>query len=516
MAQGRDNHTSALSPLTIDRWVLVGICGAGMQSFYGMLTATNAQARLVIGTDIVQDQLREFASTAPGLKLAPWDSDWSSLLTPDTVVVHSVAVPPSSPVHQAARRVGCQIVCLPQALGMLLTNDRQVCIAGTHGKTTTTGVVSWILRHSGREKTRYIGGELVSSSHPTATNSPAGDQIGDWAVVESCEYRDSFLSLTPEVAVLTGVEPDHFDFFRDLNEQRSSFERFIARSKHFGSVVVNLDCQFALDIAIASGRRVVTFSADQPTFRPSEISQRNAATLTPDWTMRLCPSESQAFIDAASFTERRFQQQVELSYRGATVAELTLSVPGRHNRQNLLAGIVASIECGVSVEDAVRFASTFRGMKRRFEYRGHWNQIHWIDDYAHHPTAICETLRTAHHCFPNSRIIAVVEPHQVSRLENLFENYANSLTLADEVLVLPVLAARENASLATCQRLSGRLVRAISESGGRALLAANLDQVHGRLDHAAGSGDVVITMGAGRTHIIHDEIHRRLQRNSAA
>ncbi|MFN9720824.1 MAG: glutamate ligase domain-containing protein, partial [Planctomycetota bacterium] len=209
-------------------------------------------------------------------------------------------------------------------------------------------------------------------------------------------------------------------------------------------------------------------------------------------------------------------QQVNLFYRGEFVTRCKIALPGEHNRRNWLAALVGAVTCGVDLETAVAAASSFQGMRRRFEYRGYWNQTHWIDDYAHHPTAIRETLKTTRATFPTSRVIAIVEPHQISRTEHLFSDYVESLTSADEVLLLPVLPARENASLADCLRLSARLVRKISESGGRAMLAANLDQVLGRLDHAVRPEDVVITMGAGRTHTIHDEIHRRLQRNSAA
>jgi UDP-N-acetylmuramate--alanine ligase len=193
-----------------------------------------------------------------------------------------------------------------------------------------------------------------------------------------------------------------------------------------------------------------------------------------------------------------------------------LQVPGLHNRQNAVAAIAAAVATGVSVDTAIHGIAAFSGIHRRFEHRGQLFGIDWIDDYAHHPTAIRSTLETARSVFQNRRLIAVFEPHQLSRVSALFEDFRSALSLADECLILPVLPAREMSSIAHCSRVSGTLVRSISESGGRAFLMTNLDHVLGRLDHSGRPGDVVITMGAGRTYQIHDEIHRRLQRNSAA
>ncbi|MCA9012652.1 MAG: hypothetical protein KDB01_23030, partial [Planctomycetaceae bacterium] len=202
--------------------------------------------------------------------------------------------------------------------------------------------------------------------------------------------------------------------------------------------------------------------------------------------------------------------------RGADVGIVNLQVPGLHNRLNAVAAIAAAVSQGASVEASIRGVENFPGIRRRFEHRGNFSGIDWIDDYAHHPTAIRATLTTVRNMFPQRRLIAIFEPHQISRVSALFDEFRSALSVADECLILPVLPARETASRAQCNRVSGRLVRSISESGGRAFLMTNLDQVLGRLDHSGRPGDVVITMGAGRTHQIHDEIHRRLQRNSAA
>ncbi len=499
MLQGR--HNSKLVELNGSsvrtRWLLVGACGAGMQSFARILEIAQADAdHEMLGTDVDSEQLEKVAAGFDRMTAVPWTDDWQAILNPDFHVVHSVAVPAEARILQDARQKNCRVLSLPEALAQIAANRDQICVSGTHGKTTTTGLVSWILQAENCEAFHFIGGEFCSAPERRPLKVDSSPAQRNWAVIEGCEYRNSFLGLSPQVAILTGIEPDHFDFFKSPQDQLKSFAQFLNRCHPEGTIVANADCQTSMALARESGRSFVTFSA---------------TSLNADWS--LLPTQG----PLTTSSRPPFRQKAELFRNGQSVSECVLPIPGRHNRQNWLAALVGAFTCGgVELNRAIAAAATFPGMRRRFEYRGDWRQILWIDDYAHHPTAIRETLTTARSIFPSSRLVVVVEPHQISRTEQLFSEYVHSLAAADEALILPVLPARENATLAVCQELSGRLVRKVSESGGRAMLAANLDQVLGRLDHSARPGDVVITMGAGRTHTIHDEIHRRLQRNSAA
>ena len=195
---------------------------------------------------------------------------------------------------------------------------------------------------------------------------------------------------------------------------------------------------------------------------------------------------------------------------------MQLQVPGRHNVRNALAAIAAASCVGVPLELAAAGLADYSGIERRFQYRGSYGGIQLIDDYAHHPTAIAETLRTARQCYPDRRLIGVFEPHQMIRTESLFPEFLAALQEADEMWLLPVFAARENATLLERCRLSGQLVKELNRSGTRSFLFANLDQIVSRIDHSGKPQDVLLTMGAGRTNIIHDELNRRLQRHSVA
>jgi UDP-N-acetylmuramate--alanine ligase len=178
--------------------------------------------------------------------------------------------------------------------------------------------------------------------------------------------------------------------------------------------------------------------------------------------------------------------------------------------------VLAAILHGIPPQDAAQLLATFPGMRRRFEYRGTWQGADLIDDYAHHPTALGVTLRTVRQVYPGRRIIAVFEPHQLSRTRTLLQPFARALALADKVIVTAVLAARENAAPTERLELSQELVRQVRRAGGQASLVGDLDHVPQKLDDAVHAGDIFITLGAGRTNLIHDEIHRTIHRDSAA
>ena len=472
-------------------WLLLGICGAGMRAFAEMLLDAG---QTVIGTDTDRDGLsRLHFLKSLHCSLVPWPTELTTDKYGGATIVHSLAVPANLPLLIQARQLNLKVSPLPVAMGEFLKNSRQICVAGTHGKTTTTGMIWWILQQAGLKPAGYIGGEFLDTHRSGAFGA------GRTSVIESCEYRHSFLQLNPQTAVLTGIEPDHFDCFDVDQAVDSAFQSFIERIPTDGTLIVNADNPRSLDVARKASCSVFSFG-------------RNSAS---DWMIRNLEMDS----SRASATKigSPFPAQVfEIFHCGKSIAEIRLRVPGLHNVENATAAFVAAMAEGLPPDEISRHLGSFSGIRRRFEYRGTWRGVDLVDDYAHHPSAISATLRTARSCFPGRRLIAIFEPHQVSRTERLFSEFTQALTLFDECLVLPVLPARENASSAECCRISGRLVRRISEAGGRAFLMANLDQVPGRLDHAARPGDVVITMGAGRTNQIHDEIHRRLLRDSAA
>lgn len=395
--------------------------------------------------------------------------------------VASAAIPPNDPRMTWARARQIPVQWLSESLGSVFREIPQYCVAGTHGKTTTTGMLWWMLNESGAAPAGYIGGAL------SGTDRSGFFGAGRVAVIESCEYRSSFLSLNPNTIILTGMDRDHFDCFPAPGLADAAFSQFVEQLETAGKLIVSGDCRRARKLAERSGKKTITFG------------------LTPgnDWTA------SEIVQDAAG-------GGVFIDLSRNDCGRISLQVPGDHNIANSLGAIAAAAEYGLTASQIRSSITGFQGIRRRFERRGQWRGMELIDDYAHHPAAVRAVLATARAIYPGRRLIAVFEPHQLSRISHLGDDFRQALLSADECLILPVLAAREESSAAACCRASGKLVRAINLTGGRAFLLANLDQVAGRIDHAGRPGDVVITMGAGRTNQIHDEYNRRLQRDFAA
>lgn len=508
------DSATVTQPSSTTTWMLVGVCGAGMHSLCSLLLS-NPNIR-VVGTDSDDDALmrlqRKFGERFVAIP-------WSATIRPGAIstiqqAVHSLAISPSSPPLVALASHSITSQPLPEALRSLLGKQRQICVAGTHGKSTTTAMISWILRQSGESAPTFLGAEWqgfeATTSKPVSDNTAASEL----AVIESCEYRNTFLSYSPTVAVVTSVETDHFDWFISETEQTTAFQKFVRSIPVEGCLVINGDSAVAKAISSSAACRVVEFTSGNSDTQSREVNNTEGDHRACWAVSNVLPPQ---FLSAeeTSAIQSRFRQDFVLRH-GHESFEVTLGQPGVHNCENATAAILATMAVGIRPQQAAECLRSFPGICRRFEYRGNWRGIHWIDDYAHHPGAIRATLETARQVFRGHRLIAVFEPHQLSRTAALFSEFCDALSLADEALVLPVLPAREIATTAMCLRTSGQLVRRINHDRIRAFLMTNLDQVQGRLDHSARPGDVVITMGAGRTHQIHDENYRRLQRDFAA
>jgi len=473
-------QTAADRPSTC---LLVGVCGTGMRSLAQILIEAGYNVK---GTDItltdvtaLSTEATNWPQTTPAL--VAYDHPAEECIRDCDVIVTSLAVPDNDRWVTAARRSGLPRMSLPEFLGSLWDGCRQICVAGTHGKTTTTALIHHFLSHSGGAPGLYLGGQLVDSG---MSGHHGRDDV---AVIESCEYQGAFLKLRPDLSVLTGIDRDHLDCYPTDSDELDAYRQFLQQSTPHAISVVNADDPLALECARRSPCRVITFGVGQA----ADIRAQNI-----QFDAKGCSFD----IVGAEFS----------------VPQLRSSLSGRHNVSNLLASAAAALVAGTSPDAIAAAASTFAGVRRRFEYRGRFRSAILIDDYAHHPTAVRATLVAARQRFPERRIVAVFEPHQVRRLQEYGNQFCEALLQADECLILPVLPVRENWPRSACLKLSGQLVRRLNSRGGRAFLMANLDQAIHRLDDAARDGDVVITMGAGRTNQIHDELNRKIQRDHAA
>ncbi len=415
------------------------------------------------------------------LRLLPW-SGAALASGPFDVCVVSPAVSTDSPIVKQLVREGVPVISLHECLTNVFARHDQLCVAGSHGKSTTSAMLAWILDTAGLSPGFFVGAPQSGFECSGRTGS------GRVAVLESCEYQSSFYHFNPRMAVITGIERDHFDCYPSETSEDAAFQRFASGIHRDGFLIYRKECRRTARIADNAVCKTTTFSLHD-----------TAA----DWFA----TDIQCNGWRTHFRCRRPDGQS---------IDVDLCAVGQHNVQNAVAAMATAAEYGVDTHVAAEALSRFPGIQRRFELRGHYHDMTLIDDYAHHPTAITVTLTAARAVFPQSRLLAVFEPHQMIRTRSLFEDFTRALTLADEVLLLPVFPAREQVTHLECCRLSGELVRELNHNAVKAFLFANLDQVVSRIDHSGRPNDVILTMGAGRTNLIHDQFTRRIQRHSVA
>jgi UDP-N-acetylmuramate--alanine ligase len=438
----------------------------------------SAMGWAVSGSDNNASEDTAASLASRGLRIHP--GHHGNLLAKGTdVLVYSPAVGPENAERQEALRMGIPQLSYSQMLGALMRGRSGVCIAGTHGKSTTTAMTGCILTAADLKPAVVIGAEVCGMN----LSGWYGD--GEHFVVESCEFQRSFLDLTPKYAAILGIEPDHFDCYPHFDETIAAFAGFAQKLPAAGRLLIPVGCEASKAACIAAGAPIETFGVD----------------VAADW---------QACDLRATGDGTRFR----LFLRGDYVAEISLQIPGIHNVQNALAAAALAHVAGASPAAIRKGLLEFQGIRRRFERVGSWRGATMIDDYAHHPTAIAATLATARERFPGRRLWCVFQPHQVSRTRALFDDFAKSLVVADQVLLVPVFAARERVHEEPVQ-ISRELAARVVAEGGHARLADTLDRALATLEDELEPGDVLITMGAGDIGKVHHAFTRRLQGHHA-
>ena len=381
----------------------------------------------------------------------------------DTVVVSS-AIRDTNPELAEARRRGLRVIPRAAALASIMSGRRATAVAGTHGKTTTTSMLTTILRRCGAQPGYVIGGILAE------TGLGAEDGGGQDLVVEADESDGSFLMLTPHAAVITNVEADHLDNYAGLAEIRAAFEAFARRIGPGGVLIACADDPGARAVAGASG--------DLP-IRVLGYGQSAAA----DYRI----SGVTAHGMGSTFT-----MTAATSMFGEFSGPVTIAVPGRHNALNAAAAFAAAVELGFPPADAAAALSAYSGAQRRMEPKGTGDGVRVLDSYAHHPTEVAADLAAARDLADGGRVIAVFQPHLFSRTRIFGADLGAALGLADEAIVLDIYAAREDPE----PGITGRLV-ADAVPGGRARFLPDAGQVPSTIAETAIPGDLVLTMGAG-------------------
>ncbi|MGD1995000.1 MAG: UDP-N-acetylmuramate--L-alanine ligase [Anaerolineae bacterium] len=433
----------------------VGIGGAGLSAIARVLMEQGAQ---VSGSDLVLSPVAE-ALARDGVRV--FVGHRAENVTGVELLVVSSAVPASNVEVRAARAAGIPVLKRPQVLGHMMDGRLGVAVAGTHGKTTTTAMISSILLEAGRDPTFIVGGVIAG----LGTNARAGE--GPLFVIEADEYDRTFLSLIPTAAVVTNVEHDHPDCYPTFADFRAAFEAFVVLVPPEGLLAVCWDDPVAREIG--EGRRAtgaaVTF------FGLGQGAELRAEEVRPN------------FAGGVDFLATR---------EGRMLGLVRLRVPGAHNASNATAALAVVDFLGVPFRVARTALTEFRGVGRRFEVKGEVGDVVVVDDYAHHPTEIQATLQAARDRFPGRPLWAVWQPHTYSRTATLLTDFARAFDVADHVVVLPIYAARETDTLGVS---SASVVAAMHHPDARC--ASSLDEAVVLLGTEIQPGDVVLTLGAG-------------------
>jgi UDP-N-acetylmuramate--alanine ligase len=447
----------------------IGIGGIGMSGIAEILLD---QGFSVTGSD---KQLSEITERLEKLGAKIYEGHSPEHIEPDVdVVVYSSAVKMDNPEVQEAIRRKIPLIRRAEMLAELMRLKYGIGIAGTHGKTTTTSIVGLILIEGGFDPTVIVGGVLRDLG---GTNARLGH--GNFIVVEADEFDRSFLQLTPTIAVITTLEPEHLDCYGSVEELKNAFIDFANKVPFYGFVVLCLDEPMIQDIMPKIKKKIVTYGLN---------AQADVQAIDPEFSGR-----------KASYT---------LIYKGKDYGRINLQVPGIHNIKNSLAGIAVGMELGIEFEKIKKAVERFKGVYRRFEIRAEVNGIIVVDDYAHHPTEIRAVLQAAKDGWKR-RVVAVFQPHLYSRTRDFYLDFGRSFFNADVCVLTDVYPAREE----PIEGVSGKLIADAARDFGH----KDVHYVPNKMelaDYVLGlvkSGDMVIFMGAGDITKICGEFIKKLE-----
>lgn len=434
----------------------IGIGGCGMSGLARMLMDNGA---IVSGSDL-KPNAATFELAKRGAKISR-DQLGELLCREVDLVVRTAAVKDDNPEMKAARAYGIRTIKYAELLGEVMSERFGVAVAGTHGKSTTTAMIAYALLQCGADPSFVVGGVVPQLG--------GGSRSGrsDFFVAEACEYDRSFHHLHPQIAVITNIEEDHLDCYKDINEIVESFRRFAQLVPEDGRI-------------IAAGK-------------DPRVIQALAGITTP---VELCALEEGFSWSTLSRGAEAGCYRGEVKYKGKSIAELKLSVAGVHNLINATMALAACCACGIDPQHAAEAINGFQGVQRRMTEMGKINGAIVVDDYGHHPTEIRATLLALREKYQPRRLFCVFQPHQHSRTRFLMEDFATSFAQADQTIVPDIYFVRDSET--EKHRVSAEdLVARINQNGQEARHLPQFSEIVDYLRREVGPGDLVVTMGAG-------------------
>ena len=453
---------------------MVGIGGIGLSAIARVLAM---RGYVISGSDLRASSITQGLNRL-GIKTFVGHS--AEQIAGAELIVVSSAVPESNSEIQAARQAGVPVLKRQRLLGIVMADSIGLAVAGTHGKTTTSAMISVILGRAGLAPTFIVGGIITELD----TNAQAGE--GPYFVIEADEYDRTFHGLKPQVAVVTNIEMDHPDCYRDIADVRASFGVFLDNVPQDGHIIACADSPELRRVLAgrdSAGPKVATYGI----------------SLEADYVVGDIVPNERGGIDCRVFKG------------GEVWATLSLSVPGSHNALNGTAATIATDLCGVDRRVAGQALSAFRGVLRRFEIKGECQGIVVIDDYAHHPTEVRATLAAARLRYPERRVWAVFQPHTYSRSRTLLGEFATCFGDADRLIVTDIYAARAREKPVIC---ADDLVAAIERAKGQrpddVRHLSTFDEIVVYLLGELRPGDLLLTLGAGDGYLVGERVLSQL------
>ncbi|MBQ4530873.1 MAG: UDP-N-acetylmuramate--L-alanine ligase [Lachnospiraceae bacterium] len=433
----------------------IGIGGISMSGLAEIVKKENFK---VSGSDMKESALTNHLDSL-GIKVYIGQNA-SNLGDDIDVVVYTAAIHPDNPEFMEAQSRNLPMLTRAEFLGQLMRNYKTpIAVSGTHGKTTTTSMLSHILLQADTDPTLSIGGILKAIDG----NIRVGNS--QYFLTEACEYTNSFLSFYPKISIILNIDADHLDFFKDLDDIRASFKKFAALLPEDGTLIVSSNIENLSYITEGLKCNIITFGTDAS-------SDYSASSITFDELGR------------PTYT---------LVHKGKEIRKITLAVTGIHNVYNSLSAIAAADLMGIDLDTTQKALLAFSGTERRFEYKGEIGGITIIDDYAHHPTEIKATLSAAEN-YPHNHLWCVFQPHTYTRTKALMKEFADALSHAENIILAEIYPARETDNLGIS---SATLAAEIEKLGKKCTYFSSFDEIETFLLENCAQDDLLITMGAG-------------------
>jgi UDP-N-acetylmuramate--alanine ligase len=450
---------------------MVGIGGIGM---CGIAEVLNNLGYKVTGSDLAESQtIRRLLDHGLAIHIGHREENISDA----QVVVYSSAVPTDNPELKAARAAMIPVIPRAEMLAELMRMKYGIAVAGSHGKTTTTSIIASILARGGLDPTIVIGGRLDS------IGSTAKLGQGEYMVAEADESDGSFLKLSPTIAVVTNIDQEHLDFYRDLEHIKESFLQFMNKVSFYGLICMCLDDQIIQELLPSVTRRILTYGLS-----------------------------SQCNLRAENIQIKGLHSRFEVFYHDNKLGLIDLKLPGIHNIYNTLASIGVALDLELPFVVIQKALEAFKGADRRFQIKADIGDFIIVDDYGHHPTEIKATLRAAKKGW-GKRLICVFQPHRYTRTKFLLEEFATSFYNADLVVVTDIYPAGESPIPGICAEL---IVESLKEHGHKYVhYIPDLKKIPDFLTGIISPGDMVLTLGAGDVWKVGEELKELIKKDQS-